>query len=808
MLLSVKQYAVLFALFIVFLASGLAYKISLNLEDAREKIHASQTTASKVELEHAIALTLEKIDQSSRELSQWQEVKQQIDNPEIFAYWYNVRFKKTASDSQKYTLDLMIYDLNGRALDRLDDNSLPFEMVPDKDGKVFFRIVDNKDIIYTSPVYEGETGSTIMGYISTRLEFLPLLKSFSQFQSIELDSLALNVEGKTGTENTLEAEDFSYKLHKAAGILVLEKQMRNSIIEIVLIIVVPTVFLYAALVFIVGIPIKGIDKYINELRISPDSAQKESYNSFLQVAELKTVYDSLERYHTDLSQKEEHLALTLNSIGDAVITTNADNNIVRMNPVAENLTGWAFSQAEGMPLKRIFNIMDAASRRLVDRPFEEVISRGEVVHLNKGTILISKDKTEYVIADSAAPIRDASGDIIGLVLVFNDITEQQMKDEQLQHSLKMDALGKLTGGIAHDFNNLLGVILGYSEILVSMSDANSSKTKNYAEQIHSAGERARKLTSQLLAFSRKQTPEAAVADVNQLIKSEQHMLEKMLTARVELSLQLQAGLWPVFLDESLLQDAILNISINSMHAMPEGGSLAISTSNVKIDSTNKYRLDLREGDYIRILISDTGIGMDQSTRRKIFDPFFTTKGTDGTGLGMSQVYGFVQQSGGTINVDSEVGVGTQISIYLPRYLDKEGQSTVDTGEAPIEVASRGSETILVVDDEAALLELSCEILNSKGYHVLGADSGAEALAVLEKQPVDLLISDVIMPKMDGYQLASIVRERFPELKIQMISGFSDDRSAVNTDEALRRKQLQKPFTSDEMLRKVRELLDE
>jgi PAS domain S-box-containing protein len=252
-----------------------------------------------------------------------------------------------------------------------------------------------------------------------------------------------------------------------------------------------------------------------------------------------------------------------------------------MNPVAEQLTGWSFADAEGKPVKLVFNILDASSRKNIDDPFDTVIDTGQIVHLSENTVLVSKDETEYLISDSAAPIRDSSGNIRGMVLVFNDITERKTKDEQLLQSQKMDALGKLTGGIAHDFNNLLGVILGYSELLTPLLK-DQSRPLRYAEQIHAAGERARKLTAKLLAFSRKETPEAAVTDVNQLIVSEQHMLEKTLTARVELKLQLEDNLWPVYLDQGQLRDTILNISINAMHAMPNGGRLTISTKIISI----------------------------------------------------------------------------------------------------------------------------------------------------------------------------------------------------------------------------------
>ena len=809
MLLSIKQYAILFVLFIVILVSMFSYQISSNVEITRSKIDTSHRVSAKTELEHSITLTLKKIRQSAKKLSHWEEVRQQIESPGIFPYWYSVRFKKYAFALQEHTIELMIYDTNGKALASLDDNTLPYNIQIENIDTISFQIVTGSNILYISPVYIDEKKQSIIGYLGARIEFLPLLKSLSNFQFIESDTLLLHTNKPGQPFDTLSADQFSYDLHKSEDMLELEGQIQESVTELVFIIITSTTLLYAALVFIVGIPMKDLTSYINRLRTKPETIDKHNYHGLFQVSELKTIYDSLTQYHTELRQNEEHLSLTLNSIGDAVITTNSENNIVRMNPVAESLTGWSFNEAKGLPLKQIFHVVDSSNKKTIHIDFDKVIESGDTIHLSQHSILISKDKTEYFISDSAAPIRDCSGNTHGIVLVFNDITEQKMKDEQLQHSLKMDALGKLTGGIAHDFNNLLGIILGYSELLISQDNGKQSKTQDYAENIHSAGERARKLTSQLLAFSHKHTPEATITNINQLIISEQHMLERILTARVELTLSLDETLWPVYIDENLLQDAILNMSINAMHAMPDGGKLILKTQNHHFDNTYKQHLGISTGDYILLSITDTGVGMDRETCHKIFDPFFTTKGEQGTGLGMSQVYGFVKQSGGIVHASSEPGTGTQISIYLPRYQNKDNL----TKEQPETKAQstdtqEGNETILVVDDEPALLEISCKMLADHGYQVLKANSGDEALKLLENNTIDLLLTDVIMPKMDGYQLAAIVVKKYPDIKIQIMSGYSSDREECAEDKQLSKKLLHKPFTSDDLLRAVRKTLDE
>lgn len=805
MSLSVKQYALLLGLLLIALVSTFAYKINNDLNDTRANIIKAQASAAENELDHAINITMQKIRQSAEELSQWQEVRQQINNPEIFAYWYSVRFRKAAFDLQKFTADFMIYDINGKALDKLDNSTLPYEIHVNNSKRFFFNFENSTDIVYIKSVFDNDRNQVI-GYLSARLQLLPLITSASHLQHIEPESLSFNTDNPEQYISHLEPSHFSYDLRKSPGILTLESQMRKSILDLVLIIVIPAMIIYILIIIIVGKPIKDIDNYINLLRTKPDTETEGFYQGNFKVTELMSVYDSLHRYHTELSEKEQYLSLTLNSIGDAVITTDANTSIVRMNPVAEYLTGWSIEEAAGKLLKDIFNIKNQPNDHNNDL-LDQVISTGHVVHVSQDCILTSRSGKQYCIADSAAPIRDKTGAIHGIVLVFNDITEQKKKDEQLQQSLKMDALGKLTGGIAHDFNNVLGVILGYSELLIKEL-ADQPKSLGYAQQINTAGERARNLTSKLLTFSRKKTSESTRTDINTIVESERSMLEKTLTARIELELDLEENLWPVYIDKNQIQDAILNICINAMHAMPNGGKIIISSHNLSLGDKEGLHIDLEPGDYVQLSITDNGSGMDQETRAKIFDPFFTTKGDLGTGLGMSQVYGFMQQSGGAINVYSEVGHGTRISMYFPRYQneeqDDEKSAKSDTDNF---LDSRGDETILVVDDEKSLLELSCNILTRHGYNTLCASNAEQALDILEKQPVNLMVTDVIMPGMDGYQLAERVAEAYPETRIQIISGFSDDRSNAAQDPALLKHQLQKPFHASELLKRIREILD-
>ncbi len=398
---------------------------------------------------------------------------------------------------------------------------------------------------------------------------------------------------------------------------------------------------------------------------------------------------------------------------------------------------------------------------------------------------------------------DAEGNVECVVGINRDVTEARKAEEKMRITQKMDALGKLTGGIAHDFNNMLGVILGYAELL-EQSLAGDEAGSRHIREIIAAGNRARKLTSNLLTFSRRGPTEAVPSIINTQILNDQHMLEKVLTAQIQLELDLADDLWPCLIDSELLGDAVLNMSINAMHAMPEGGKLAISTRNCLMKPSDTRVLSIEPGEYVQLRIADTGIGMDEETRQKIFEPFFSTKGELGTGLGLSQVYGLIKQAHGDIYVESYPGHGTRISIYLPRHRDY-GQvdETANTKASAFENL-QGQESILIIDDEPALRELFREILEYNGYRVYVADDGLRGLQLLKSHHVDLVICDIIMPDMSGFDLVNSVRQQYPDMKIQMISGYSDDHFVSDSNRQLHRDRLQKPCTAVDLLQKVKQ----
>lgn len=347
--------------------------------------------------------------------------------------------------------------------------------------------------------------------------------------------------------------------------------------------------------------------------------------------------------------------------------------------------------------------------------------------------------------------------------------------------------------------------MGYANLLEG-SFTDQQKLAKYAHEIHHAGERGAKLTRKLLAFSRHIASDEELININVLLLDQQDMLEKALTARIKLVLELSEDLWSVWIDDADFEDAVLNLSINAMHAMEEGGQLIIRTSNEKINRADAYYLHLDEGDYAVLSIIDTGCGMDEKTKAKIFEPFYSTKGDKGTGLGLSQVYGFVERSGGAISVYSKPEEGTRFVLYFPRYHDnKESKKSENVKNV---TNYSGKETILIVDDEPGLLFLASETLSNKGYKTFCAKDAKQALEILENESIDLLLSDIIMHGMDGYKLAAIVQDKYPAVKIQLTSGFDGDHRETILDHSLHQKLLNKPYSSQVLLQRIRELFDE
>jgi signal transduction histidine kinase/ActR/RegA family two-component response regulator len=418
-----------------------------------------------------------------------------------------------------------------------------------------------------------------------------------------------------------------------------------------------------------------------------------------------------------------------------------------------------------------------------------------------------KDGSPVWTLENAALLADErAGDVI-IEGTVTDITDRRLLEEQLRQSQKMEAIGQLAGGIAHDFNNLLTTVLGYSNMALNRLSPHEP-IREEIEEIQKAGERAANLTRQLLAFSRKQLFEPKVVDVNARIVDSTRMLGRLIGERIRLVTQLDPSLGTVRADPGQIEQVLVNLVVNARDAMPDGGTLTIRTQNADVDPVSARRhFGAPPGSYVVLSVADTGVGIDSDTQKRIFEPFFTTKDKPlGTGLGLATVYGIVRQSGGQVYVESEPGEGATFFIYLPSV---DEAVSPDEGDTAPTGAAHGSETILLVEDEGPVRELTRRCLEQRGYAVLHAASAEEAIDLLSGHggPLDLLLTDVVMPGASGPDLARRLTGERPDLQVLFVSGYPDDSPGSAGLLEPGAPFLQKPFTADTLARKVRDVLD-
>jgi PAS domain S-box-containing protein len=418
-----------------------------------------------------------------------------------------------------------------------------------------------------------------------------------------------------------------------------------------------------------------------------------------------------------------------------------------------------------------------------------------------------KNGRDLNVALSIGVIRDREGRVTGSFGISQDITERKQLEEQLRRAQKMEAVGQLAGGVAHDFNNLLTVIIGYAGDLTERLDT-SDPLRKKAEEIARSGQRAASLTRQLLAFSRQQVLEPKVLNLNSVVDDLKKMLRRLINEDIELITALDPELGQVKADQGQIEQVIVNLAVNARDAMPRGGKLTIETTNVKVDEVlARQHPPISPGSFALLTVTDTGVGMDAETQSRIFEPFFTTKDRGkGTGLGLATVYGVVKQSGGFMRVSSELGHGTTFEILLPR-IDERVQAIAQDPSS--RATWRGSETILLVEDDEALRELILDSLSARGYAVLEAANGSEALQIARQRSgkIDLLLTDVVMPGMSGPQVADGIVAPYPHVKVLYMSGYPE--FAAGREELLRqgRRLLQKPYTLRNLAHAVRETLE-
>jgi PAS domain S-box-containing protein len=512
-----------------------------------------------------------------------------------------------------------------------------------------------------------------------------------------------------------------------------------------------------------------------------------------------------EQWLAELKASEARNTAILQAVLDAVISVDHEGRIVEFNRAAEAAFGYPRAEALGQRAAEL--LLPEAARESFWGNLAQLVGPGVTAGTGRRLEITGRraDGSEFP-AEVSLSAAEHDGRRYHL-LVMRDVTDQRVLEQKFRQAQKMEAVGRLAGGIAHDFNNLLNVISGYSELLLRRLEEGSDARRK-AGEVMKAADRAARLTGQLLAFSRRQVLQPRVFDLNAAVLDMKGMLARLIREDIALETRLDPALGQVKADPGQFEQVLMNLAINARDAMPNGGRLRVETSNVDVDDTRARRhVDGRAGAFVVLRVSDTGVGMDEETRRQVFEPFFTTKGLgQGTGLGLATVYGIVQQSDGWVGVESEPGRGTLFEVFLPRVDAPAAAAAEPPAPAP---ARRGAETILLVEDEENLRALARETLEAAGYRVLTAGNSEQArrVAGAHDGPVHLLLTDVIMPGANGAELArSLLAER-PEMRVLFASGYTDDVLAPQGAPAAGTSFLQKPYSTGALESRVREMLD-
>lgn len=516
--------------------------------------------------------------------------------------------------------------------------------------------------------------------------------------------------------------------------------------------------------------------------------------------------ESQEKYrdlYEESKRSEELYRSLLDSSPGAVVVYDQEGRTQYLNDSFTRIFGWRLEEVQG---RRLPFVPD--SQREVTMAMVESVIHDGLPCYGFETKRYTKEGDVVDVIVSASRYHDHLGNPLGMLVVLTDVTERKRLEEQLRQAAKMEAIGRLAGGVAHDFNNLLTAIIGYANILLQTMDESDPKREK-VQQIDRAAEHAANLTKQLLAYSRKQVLDVKVLDLNLLVTNFETMLRRLVGEQLEFITDLDPSLGMVSADATQIEQILMNLAVNARDAMPKGGKLTIRTRNVVLEEPYTWsQEDIEPGPYIMFSVSDTGKGMDAATRSRIFDPFFTTKEkSPSTGLGLSTVYGVAKQHGGHVTVTSEPGRGATFEVYLPRV----DNVSVDVEKSPPPASQpRGKETILVVEDEDLVRSLAREALEMLGYTTLTAADPAEALTICDQHQgnIDVLLTDVILPGMDGKRLFEEVSTKKPRTKVLYMSGYTEDAIVHHGVLAPHVCFLRKPFSLEDMATKLREVLDE
>ncbi len=528
--------------------------------------------------------------------------------------------------------------------------------------------------------------------------------------------------------------------------------------------------------------------------------------------DLYTIYQQLEihRIRRQLTEQEEIFRLISENAEDLITVVDGEGKSLYNSPGYQKVFGYTSKDLRG---KLAVDQIHPDDRQAVLAAKDDVFQKGVSPRVEYR--FQSKDGEWRTLEFNGSPVRNRRGEIEKIVVVSRDITERKQaeellrqRDEQLRQAQKMEAIGRLSGGIAHDFNNLLGVIIGYSEAMEAKLTPDDPLRKN-AEQVRKAGERAAGLTHQLLAFSRQQVLQPRILDLNAVVTDIGKMLHRLIGPDVELATKLAPQLGRVKADQSQIEQVIVNLVVNARDAMPDGGKLIIETSNVHISESLARSLPfLHPGPHILLTVADTGVGIDPETQQHVFEPFFTTKGSGkGTGLGLATVYGVVKQSGGVVGIDSAPGNGATFKIFLPQ--SQETPVTSPPEDSLDTKSFTGTDSILLVEDDEALLNLTADLLADSGHKVLKASDGLQALEIAQSfdGPIHLLLTDVMMPKLGGPALARKLSQLRPDTRILFMTGHAERGSSSQTTLPAGAEVLQKPFSREVLISHVRRILD-
>ena len=558
-----------------------------------------------------------------------------------------------------------------------------------------------------------------------------------------------------------------------------------------------------------GIPILAVDEVIAVIEffmLVPRAKDEELAGVISAVAAQLGSVIGRKRAQDALAAEKERLAVTLKSIGDAVITTDVFGRITLINAPAEHLTGWRQEEAEGRPLTEVFCIVHEETRQPCENPVEKVLQTQSVITLANHTALISRDGKERIIEDSGAPIRDSEGRVIGVVLVFRDVTGRKKIEAQILQSQKMETVGSLASGIAHDLNNQLTPIRGYMDLLLSQI-APGDPIRPMVQESNQAAIRCAEMIDRLVNFTKPSTQRLSLLDLNRTLNEFKTLLANFMPSTIRIEHGTEPGLRPIQGNETDLHTVLLNLAVNARDAMPRGGLLTIEAKNTVLHEDDPKK-GTRWGSYVVISVRDTGVGMPSEIISRIFEPFFTTKEkTKGAGLGLAMVFNIVKNHGGWIDVSSAPGVGTVVQIYLPA--DTGAAPDAEEERKPQAMLPRGTETVLFVDDEETIRKLGKVFLERLGYRVILASDGKEAATIYQgrKNEIDLLVLDMTMPNWTGRQGVEKILEINPAAKIILASGYSSEGNAEELPALGAKGFIQKPFTIVPFAQLVRKVLD-